>query len=191
MARPKARQQSSRRSALASKIQARWGEAGGDIAVDRVIAELDNVQRYDIVAALRELERVGVGTFVVGRAGHKARFVWSSRKASTPVGPAVTRPESRTGSAAAAPAMGARPLPKPRGGSRAAATRPARSTRDLAERVALATKPRSTPAAATLDHRFHLRPGYIVAVSLPGDVTRTEVDRFCQFLQAIPFEPTS
>jgi hypothetical protein len=156
-----------------------------------VISELQDVQRYDIVAALRELERAGAGAFVVGRAGHKARFVWSGRKASTPVAAALTRPEPRAGSAAAAPTRVALQRPKPRTGSLAAAARSTRSTRDTGERVDAATQQRSTPPAATLDHRFHLRPGYVVAVSLPGDVTRTEVDRFCQFLQAIPFEPSS
>ena len=39
----------------------------------------------------------------------------------------------------------------------------------------------------SLQHSFHLRPGLQVTIELPEDVTGIEIDRFCTFLQAIPF----
>jgi hypothetical protein len=39
----------------------------------------------------------------------------------------------------------------------------------------------------SLQHSFHLRPGAMVTVDLPEDVTLAEVERFCNFLKALPF----
>ncbi len=64
------------RSVLARRIIERWADAVGDVTLDRVMAELGDAQRYDIVASLKELEREGAGEFMVGRSGQKARFVW-------------------------------------------------------------------------------------------------------------------
>lgn len=131
---------------------------GGDIALDRLSAELGDVQRYDIVAALKALEKAGKGTFEVGRAGRKARFVWS--------GPA--RSQARTATRTAAKV--------------AAKREPERH--EVSQRVRLAAE---SPRGAELEHVFHLRPGFVAQVRLPADVTSSEVARFCQFLQALPF----
>jgi len=66
----------------------------------------------------------------------------------------------------------------------------ARGKAPAAPRVAkTAAKAVPVPGAAsrTLRHSFHLRPGLLVSIELPEDVTATEVARFCSFLQAIPF----
>lgn len=41
---------------------------------------------------------------------------------------------------------------------------------------------------AVLEHHFYLRAGFIVEMTLPADLTGTEVERLCTFLQALPFE---
>lgn len=42
-------------------------------------------------------------------------------------------------------------------------------------------------APALLEHSFHIRKGVLTSLRLPADVTSDEIERLCQFLQAIPF----
>ncbi|MEY4577842.1 MAG: hypothetical protein RL701_2545 [Pseudomonadota bacterium] len=136
------------RSALASQIAERF--RGGEVSLDQLISELGDVQRYDIVAALKELERSGAGTFTAGRSGQRARFAWNAAVKNAK--PVAVEPEVVVSG------------PKAKGATR------------VVER-----------AGGVLEHSFHLRPGYVVSVRIPADVSRGEMDRFCQFLQAIPF----
>ncbi len=82
---------------LAAQIQQRWGSARQELALDRLEAELEGSPRYDIVAALKQLEKAGQGELKLGRKGQ--RFMWSGpgRKG------AVTRARSDTRSNAAPP----------------------------------------------------------------------------------------
>lgn len=50
--------------------------AQGEITVDEVISQLGS-ERAEVVEAFQELERVGVGKFVVGRRGKLSRFEWN------------------------------------------------------------------------------------------------------------------
>ncbi|MEY2936197.1 MAG: hypothetical protein RL033_6946, partial [Pseudomonadota bacterium] len=79
---------------LAAQILARFGAADDAVTVERLESELVELERYDIVAALQELQKAGAGAWVGGRKGGKARFVWSR---GTPTSRKVT-----TGSPAAA-----------------------------------------------------------------------------------------
>lgn len=106
--------------ALAGKIVERWREVGEEVALDRVVSEFGDVPRYDVVAALKQLEKAGAGEFVAGHGGRKSRFVWRARaapEASRPSPPTAREP-SRAGKgqapvvkAAAAPSAGAAPSP--------------------------------------------------------------------------------
>jgi hypothetical protein len=143
---------------LAAQILARFGAAGDEVTVERLESELVERERYDIVAALQELQKAGAGAWVGGRKGGKARFVWSR---GMPASGKVT-----TGSSAAAAAAAAA----------AATPQSARSERASGK-----------GAASLLDHSFHVRQGVLVTLRLPVDVTKAEIERLCQFLQAIPF----
>ena len=67
---------------LAAKILEKWRGAGGESVLDRIVSELGDVPRYDVVAALKELQKAGAGEFLVGRGGQKPRFVWNARALS-------------------------------------------------------------------------------------------------------------
>lgn len=84
---------------LAAQIQQRWGEAREDLALDQLEAELEGSRRYDIVAALKQLEKAGQGQLQLRRKGHETRFMWSgpSRK------PPQARARANTRSAAPPP----------------------------------------------------------------------------------------
>lgn len=169
---PKKQAKSMAEGTLATRLAARWSGTGEEIALDRLVSEHGDQQRYDIVAALKELEKAGAGTFEVGRAGRKARFSWGNK----PLKLAVEKkaPEKAP---AKTPAKRTAVAPEPQ-------------RLQLSQRVKLAadSKPtRPQASSSELEHSFHLRPGIVVSVRLPTDVTNSEVTRFCQFLQAIPF----
>jgi len=188
MARLKGKQpsQGALRSALAMKIVERWGKNGGEVTVDRLSSELGQVQRYDIVAALKELERTGAGEFFVGRAGSKARFVWAHARASSG---AASRKAAKAVAARTVPAARDKRITPAALELRAGAKRA--SSADAPRTVSGGSRASSLPSTAaegaTLEHVFHLRPGYTVTLALPVDVSPSEMERLCQFLQAIPF----
>lgn len=140
---------------LAAQIQQRWGGAREELALDRLEAELEGSPRYDIVAALKQLEEAGQGELQLGRKGHKPRFMWSGPGR----GPArkVAQSRARANTRSAAPPPPVSPLGSNGG------------------------KP------DVLEHAFHVRPNVLATFRLPADVTRSEIDRICQLLQALPF----
>lgn len=145
---------------LAQRIESRWSPTGEALSLERIVSELGDVQRYDVVAALRQLERDGKGEFSAARGGQKAafRFKPAPRQSSS------TRAESTSA-----------------GQRRAGPQR-------KAKRVVSVEPPRVTAAATeTLEHSFHLRPGFQARLLLPSNVTRAELDRFCRYLQTLPF----
>ena len=141
---------------LAAEILARFG-ASGEVTVERIESELVERERYDIVAALRELQKAGAGAWVEGRRGSKSRFVWSRQQAPR------ARGEQR---------------PQPATSRRAAPPAPAAAPPEAAERL---------DASPVLEHSFHIRKGVLTSLRLPADVTKDEIERLCLFLQAIPF----
>jgi hypothetical protein len=62
--------------------------------------------------------------------------------------------------------------------------RPKLSAHELPEPL---SRPPARAPAASLQHSFHLRPGVLVTIELPADVSTTEVERLCGFLKSIPF----
>lgn len=135
------------------------------MTLDELAMELRGERRFDIVASLKELERSGVGTFVVGRKGGKSRFVWNERSPSGEKAggmPVAARPSTMADAAATD-----RAVPSPQ-----ATSEPERPVAASAE---------------TLRHSFHLRPGVVTILNLPADITLAEVERLCGFLRAIPF----
>jgi hypothetical protein len=136
---------------LAAQIQQRWGSAREELALDRLEAELGGSQRYDIVAALKQLEEAGQGELQLGRKGHKPRFMWSGSGRKV-----VQRARANTRSVAP-------PAPAP------------------------PVLHRTGDKAEVLEHAFHVRPNVMATFRLPADLTRSEVERLCQLLQALPF----
>ena len=135
---------------LAAQIQQRWGGAREELALDQLEAELDGSPRYDIVAALKQLEKAGEGQLQLGRKGHKPRFMWSGP------GRKVAQPRARA------------------------------NTRSVAPPPSAATATNGGKPDA-LEHSFHVRPNVMATFRLPADITRPEIDRLCQLLQALPF----
>lgn len=146
---------------LAARILSRWGSLKDGLPLERLESELDDQRRYDIVAALKELEKSKLGELSVGRKGHKTVFRWA---------PAAARAQKRV----AATTPGEAP---PTSRSTQSRTSPRRTTR--------ATAPSSSPPL--LEHSFHVRPNVMGSFRLPADVSRAEIDRLCQLLQALPF----
>jgi hypothetical protein len=159
------------RSALATQIAARRGKAGAEVALDRFESELEGATRYDIVTALKELEKTGVGQFVVGRSGRKSRFIWGELAESVP-------------------SVSARPVPA-RPAPPAAPPSVEREVRKAAADRAPTHRPEAPGPVGSvrlLEHAFYVRTGVLAKVQLPDDVTRPEIERLCQLLRAIPFE---
>jgi hypothetical protein len=191
-----------KRNPLAEQILKRRDGKSVEVSLARLEAELADASRYDIVASLKELEKAGWGRFIAGRSGQKSSFAWAQK------GPAdqkltVDKALGRAQASAAAPALSDEPAPK--GSSRKALVptskrleRPKLSTRPPTTRapsgepsaMELPSKPAARPPRSEqrhLQHSFHLRPGVLVMLELPEDVTPIEVERFCHFLKAIPF----
>jgi hypothetical protein len=188
------------RGPLAERILAQREVGGAEVSLERLEADFADASRYDIVASLKELEKAGRGQFVVGRKGQRSRFIWGETKAAAPARIAKkvraqrgSAPLANGARAAEAPALSSEPAPK--GSTRKALTpvgKPlARPKLSAGEAPGAPAAPRAERAARgssrTLRHSFHLRPGLLVNLELPEDVTATEVDRFCSFLKAIPF----
>ncbi|HTU63433.1 MAG TPA: hypothetical protein VMF89_33455, partial [Polyangiales bacterium] len=157
------------RNPLAATIESRWRRRGEVLSIERIASELGEVARYDIVAALKELEKAGAGEFFVGHAGRKSRFEWSNTPSSRAD---ATVPKSRL---------------KQRADTKRSAAEAERSMPVVPGAPAREQNERERGA---LEHRFYLRPGFVASIHLPLDVTPLEVERFCQFLQAIPFSRT-
>jgi hypothetical protein len=168
----KRRAESKSESTLAARIGAQREPGRAEVSLERLEAEFGDASRYEIVASLKELEKAGSGQFVVGRKGQRSRFVWARDKApaapraaqKAASAPKRSRVRADRGAVDRAPGLSSEPAPQ---GS--------------------ASKPPVPAASRTLRHSFHLRPGLLVSIELPEDVSATEVARFCSFLQAIPF----
>jgi hypothetical protein len=189
------------RNPLAEQILKRRDGKSVELSLERLEAELADASRYDIVASLKELEKAGWGRFIAGRSGRKASFAWAPEAPSkNEVG--VGKASGRTQARAAAPALSDEPAPK--GSARKALAPPSQrlartqlstrqpTTREVPGGPSAKRLPSKPPAAPSdrqqlLQHSFHLRPGVLVMLELPEDVTPIEVDRFCHFLKAIPF----
>jgi hypothetical protein len=180
------------RHPLAERILERREGKDAELTLERLEAEFADASRYDIVAALKALEKAGGGHFVVGRRGQKARFVWAEKPAAEKKVNVTKMSATRPAAGPAAPVLSEEPAPK--GSTRKLLVpvgkrldRPKLSTRETPEPAA---RPERTPSRS-LQHAFHLRPGVLVSVELPEDVTSIEVERFCSFLKAIPFAGAS
>jgi hypothetical protein len=62
--------------------------------------------------------------------------------------------------------------------------RPKLSAHELPEPL---SRPPARAPSASLQHSFHLRPGVLVTIELPENVSTSEVERLCGFLKSIPF----
>ena len=146
---------------LAARILSRWGSLKDGLPLERLESELDDQRRYDIVAALKELEKAKLGELSAGRRGHKTVFQWA---------PAAARAQKRV----AATAPGEAPPTSRSTQSRTAPRQPART-------AASGTPP------PLLEHSYHVRPNVMGSFRLPADVSREEIERLCRLLQALPF----
>lgn len=199
------------RNLLTRRILAQRAEADAEISLERLEAALVDTRRYDVVAALKELEKAGHGRFIAGRKGQRSRFVWGGqtarargRTAAQPEAKALearTSPEpSKAGSKKSELAARAPDQPEPKVTAPGAPTQ-AGLRGGLARHQALVPAGRRlertklsgggvvpvSRVARSLQHSFHLRPGAMVTIELPEDVTPAEVERFCNFLKTLPF----
>jgi hypothetical protein len=190
------------RNPLAEQILKRRDGKSAAVSLARLEAELADANRYDIVASLKELEKAGWGRFIAGRSGQKSSFAWAER---APSEKKLTVGKASGGAQASAAVPAFSDEAAPQGSSRKALAptskrleRPKLSTRqpktrepsDAPSARRLPAKPAARPLGRDqklLQHSFHLRPGVLVTLELPEDVTPIEVDRFCHFLKAIPF----
>src|SRR5688572_17103787 len=104
MAVKKRREPAASHNPLAERILGQRAAADEEISLERLEAELGDASRYDIVAALKALEKAGDGQFIAGRKGQRSRFVWGARTGATSSG--TGRPVPRKGAASAAPESG-------------------------------------------------------------------------------------
>jgi len=198
----------SAQSNLAKRIRARWGSSREKLPLDRLETDLAGSRRHDIVVALKELEKAGLGEFAVDPEGHTASFVWIKRK--PPAANTVTRaPLAQVGSKPPVANTASKPPVSKASPSRASASKPPASKAPVSkpslrtERHASAVwerapKRRSQPepvepaaqslasGTALVPHTFQVRPEVPVTFHLPEDVTRAEIERLCLSLQALP-----
>lgn len=155
---------------LASKIFEHWARPGDEMPLERLEAELPDERRYDIVAALRALEKGGAGEFTVGKKGSRSCFVWRDRGALN-----AARRQLGVDAAPAAAAKNA-------GGNGRKAT--AKAATPPPAPVAVGT---TKASPGMLEHAFYVRPGVLATFHLPVDISRQEIERLCQLLQSVPF----
>jgi hypothetical protein len=198
------------RTPLARRILEQREGVDAEVSLERLEAALIDESRYDIVASLKELEKAGQGQFIAGRKGQKSRFVWGPR-------PEVTKAEAlevkagkgRAGAKPEPTVNKTQPSKTQPSKTQPSKTQPSKTQPKAVEDVlgkGLARKSLVPVAnglertklsrggaepvsrvARSLQHSFHLRPGARVTVDLPEDVTPAEVERFCNFLKALPF----
>ena len=65
--------------------------AAGINVVDQIV-ELTDQTRFDVIAAMKRLEKRGQGKFVVGRKGHPSRFESFTEHAAPVAAPLPPRP---------------------------------------------------------------------------------------------------
>lgn len=176
---------------LAALITERWQSSQQPLSIQRIVAEFPDASRYDIVAALRTLDKAGQGTLTHAQGTNKPSFTWKV------VAPSK-QPAKRTRAASSQLELATPPgtkrgtPPKPKRGAGSAPKMIASdgdhpTSRTDANR-AKANRTEAPPTAAgILDHHFHLRGGFVVKLTLPTDLTKAEAERLCKFLQALPF----
>jgi hypothetical protein len=140
-----------------------------------MLTEIAKVEYGDLIAALRLLDKIGVGSFIVGRRSRKTRFEWSipaieAAKAAMDSHVQTSAEINSTLSATTVPVEEARKF------------RPAENAK--AEPVAASDH---QVAPESIAHTYALRPGLTVQVSLPADLTRKEADRLSQWITSLPF----
>ncbi|MET0343195.1 MAG: hypothetical protein ABW252_19460 [Polyangiales bacterium] len=168
-------------SKLAAAIFGKWARPGEQMPLEQLESELPDERRYDLVAALRELQKAGVGELMVGGKGHRSRFVWGEKAALSAARTKYDLSEAtpRASAAKAKPTAGRKPAP---------ASTPVSPGSEISARDIVAPRPISrSGTAAPLEHAFHVRPGVLATFRLPADITHQEVERLCQLLQSIPF----
>lgn len=175
---------------LAMQIAERWQSAQQPLSIQRIAAEFQDASRYDIVAALRTLEKAGHGTFTPAHGSEKPKFTWHQVNKAEPRHDANAKRRARAPTAEAARAATGKPSAAAR--SNAAGTKRAEASKSsqTQDNQSVTQTSIETPAASTssvLDHHFHLRSGFVVKLTLPTDLTRAEAERLAKFLQAIPF----
>jgi hypothetical protein len=137
-----------------------------ETSIDRLVEKIQ-VAKPQVIQACKQLHDVGCGRFMYGRRGAKTRMRWFYSLRS--LGKAAKGDTSHLdeindeldeddGSAG--------PVLQAKAGEDTAGRGPS-------ERI---------------EHRFALRPSISVTISLPGDLTRKEAERFAAFIQSLPFE---
>jgi len=175
---------------LARRIRQKWGGLRAALPLDRLAAELGDSRRHDIVAALKELEKAGLGEFSVDQEGHHASFVWvkGTRPLAKGAAKALVAKTVTKAPVTKAPLSKARVAKSPAMERRTSVEWERAPKRPPQRAPVVSAEQSSASDSALVPHTFHVRPQVPVTFHLPEDVTHAEIERLCLLLQALPFE---
>jgi hypothetical protein len=170
-----------------------WGEASGGSTSSVPPAKAPAVKPGRVAKKVRIAKKVAVGSTAAKKVAAKNVSTRRGR------GAAANPPLST--SLEQAPALASELSPKRRARKALVAgagrleldTSSSHDSSDAARASATSLPPERARERAvrgpsrSLKHSFHLRPGLLIELELPEDVTPSEVERLCAFLKAIPF----
>ncbi len=153
-----------------------------EITADVLMRDLD-VSRPDVIGVFKDLERLGCGRMIVGRGNNPTRFRWYytmgtvaqfalRQIAEVEPMPGAGLGWSETGTETDSPAENTAPVA-------------------LSDNQSLppATASIENPAPRIVNYPYPLRPGLLISVSLPADMTAQEADRLAAFIRALAVAP--
>lgn len=127
---------------------------------DLVAQEHLSEERSDIIKTVREMERLQLIDFIVGRRGKVSRILW---KIESKANMAHEEPEVNS-------------------------TLPAVQTPVALPVYPIEVPIQALQPSNLLNHTFHLRSDLSVSLSLPKDLTEHEADRVAAFIKTLPFD---
>ncbi len=136
--------------------------------------------RQDVINLFKDLEKLGVGDFKIGRRTQKTRFL--SKISLVSVGQAVVD-VNKTEEVNQANQELEKAQREPEQGIQV--VRESENSRDLGTKEASAANQEG--AEKLLTHSFQLRPNHKIELKLPVDLTDSEAERLCKFIKALPF----
>ncbi len=142
-----------------------------DVEIESIERWVANEQlpddRTDIIRAVRELEQLDAIKLIVGRRGAKSRIKWQVKPEE------ITLVDESAQGIDAPTATATEEIDPPHAHAHSSEV------------------PQAPSETEFVTHPFLLRPKLKVSLSLPVDLTGTEVERLYAFLKTLPFEATS
>lgn len=136
------------------------------------------VPRQDVVNLFKDLDKLGIGEFKIGRRTQKTRFV--SKISLATIGFAVADEMEELNHAN-----------RELGQTQQKPEKDVEAAQDLRSIKALEIKEASTSSQEVmekfLNYSFPLRPNVVLSLNLPVDLTNTEAERLAGFIKTLPF----